>query len=354
MLKSIGMVTAVALVPVLQTLPGRAAVSATFPGVQPQLAADGQRVYVAFGLKDTISVARSEDAGETFQPPVTLPVSGRLSLGMHRGPRVAATSSAVLVTAISGAKGGGADGDVLLYRSTDRGTSWSTPVVVNDVAGAAREGLHAMSADSAGLVVVAWLDLREKGTRMYAAVSRDHGVTWAPDALVYASPSGSVCECCHPSIAIDAHGGVAIMFRNHVDGNRDMYVARSTSSGRFVNAIKVGTGSWPLNACPMDGGGLAFSADGLVAAWRRDTDVFLTTPQAPERRLGAGRDPAIATAGAHVDVAWTGQSGVQLARDGRQPALAGAGRFPALLAFPDKTLLAVENQGTIEIRAIPR
>lgn len=354
MLKSIGIGIAVALVAILQTLVGRAALSATFPGVQPQLAANGQRVYIVFGLKDTISVARSENGGETFQPPVTLPVSGRLSLGMHRGPRVAATSSAVLVTAVAGAKGGGADGDVLLYRSTDRGTSWAPPIVINDVAGAAREGLHAMSADSAGLVVVAWLDLREKGTRIYAAVSRDHGTTWAPDALVYASPSGSVCECCHPSIAIDAQGGVAIMFRNSVGGNRDMYVARSTSAARFANATKVGTGSWPLNACPMDGGGLSVSTDGLVAAWRRDTDVFLTTPQAPERRLGAGRDPAIATAGAHVDVAWTGPSGLQLARDGGQPTSIATGRFPALLAFPGKTLLAFENQGTIEVRAISR
>ena len=354
MLKSIGMVIAVGLVAVLQTLPGRAAVSTTFPGVQPQLAAYGQRVYLVFGLKDTISVARSDNAGETFQPPVALPVSGRVSLGMHRGPRVAVTPSAVIVTVIAGAKGGGADGDVLLYRSTDRGASWTPPIVVNDVAGAAREGLHAMSADGTGLVVVAWLDLREKGTRIYAAVSRDHGATWAPDALVYASPSGSVCECCHPSIAIDAQGGVALMFRSYVDGNRDMYVARSTSTGRFANATKVGTGSWLLNACPMDGGGLSFSADGLVAAWRRDTDVFLTTPEAPERRLGPGRDPAIAAAGTHVDVAWTGPAGLQLARDGRQPTLAGAGRFPALLAFPDKTLLAFENQGTIEVRAIPR
>jgi hypothetical protein len=313
----------------------------------------GSRVYLAFGSDNTIGVSRSDDGGNTFQSPVRLPVSGRMSLGMHRGPRVAATTSTVLVTAVIGAKGGGADGDVLLYRSGDRGTSWGVPTVINDVPGSAREGLHAMAANAAGLVVVAWLDLRDKGTRIYSAISRDHGATWAPDALVYASPSGSVCECCHPSIATNSQG-VAVMFRNSVGGNRDMYVAKTYSDGRFASAAKVGSESWPLNACPMDGGGIGFSTSGLVAAWRRDTSVFLTTPQAPERRLGPGRDPAIATAGTHVDVAWSGPSGLQLVRDGGQPVPVGAGRFPALLAFPDRTVLAFENEGVVEVRTSRR
>ena len=163
---------------------------ASFAGVQPQLAAGGGAVYVTFAAADAISVARSTDAGATFTTPVILPGAGKLALGRHRGPRVAATRDAVIVAAIAGARGGGADGDVVLYRSVDRGRTWSPSTVINDVPGAAREGLHALAANDAGLVVVAWLDLRDKGTRLYAATSRDHGATWSPDALVYASPSG--------------------------------------------------------------------------------------------------------------------------------------------------------------------
>jgi hypothetical protein len=333
---------------------GRAAAPAGFQGIQPQLAAAASRVYLVFAHDNTIRVARSDDAGETFEQPVRLPVSGRMAVGMHRGPRIAATSSAVLVTAVIGAKGGGADGDVLLYRSGDRGTTWAPPIVLNDAVGAAREGLHAMEATSRGLVVVAWLDLRDKGTRIYAAVSRDHGATWAPDVLVYASPSGSVCECCHPSVAIDGQDRVAVMFRNSVNGNRDMYVVTRAADGRFGAAVKMGIGSWPLNACPMDGGGIGVGASGLVAAWRRDDNVFLTTPQDPERRLGDGRDPVLATTGSHYDVAWSSPGGLVLARNGGQPVVVGAGRFPALLAFEDKTILAFENQGAVEVRAIRR
>lgn len=326
----------------------------SLPGVQPQLAALDDRVYLAFGLGDTIGVARSDDRGETFRTPTRLPLSGRLSLGMHRGPRVVATNSAVLVTAVAGAKRGGADGDVVLFRSRDHGTSWAAPVVINDVAGSAREGLHALAARPSGLVVIAWLDLRAGGTRIFAAVSRDHGATWAQDVLVYASPGGSVCECCHPSVAIDRDGRIAVMFRNNLDGNRDMYVVRSTGEGKFANATKLGSSSWLLNACPMDGGGLAVAEDGILAAWRREDGIFLSSGQIPEQRLGTGRDPAIAATGARHDIVWSSSAGIMLVRDGGEAVRVAPGRFPAILALKEKSVLAWEDQGTVLIRAIPR
>jgi hypothetical protein len=331
-----------------------ATASVVFSGVQPQLAAVGERVYLVFGRGAGISVARSLDAGETFSAPASLPVSGKLALGMRRGPRVAATQNAVLVTAVVGARGGGADGDVVAYRSTDGGSTWAAPVVVNDVPGAAREGLHAMAASPGGLVVIAWLDLRERGMRLYTAVSRDHGATWLPDALVYASPSGSICECCHPSVGIDEDGRIAIMFRNNLDGNRDMFVVRSGDARTFGSATKVGTRSWTLNACPMDGGGVALGDEGMVAAWRREDGIFLSTAAIAEQRVGTGRDPVVAQSGARRDLAWSSAAGIALMRNSAEPMLLGAGRFPTILAFPNKTVVAWEDKGSITLRAVPR
>ena len=332
------------------------AISATavLAGVQPHLAAVGERVFLTFGRGNVVSVASSSDGGETFSPPSELLVPGKLSLGMRRGPRVAATNNAVLVAAVAGAKGGGADGDVLLYRSTNSGQTWSAPVAINDVPGSAREGLHAIAASPSGLVVVAWLDLREKGTRIYAAVSRDHGATWAPDTLVYASPSGTVCQCCHPSIAISPDGRVSIMFRNSLAGDRDMYLAESKDGVAFPSATKLGTGSWVLSACPMDGGAVAFSAAGVVSTWRREGDVFLAAGHEPERRLGAGRDPVVGQFQNRQDLAWSTSEGVVLARDGGVPLSLGRGRFPSLVSLPEKTVIAWEQEGQVMVRAIPR
>ena len=332
----------------------------SFAGVQPQLAAGGGAVYLTFAAADAISVARSTDAGATFTTPVILPSAGKLALGRHRGPRVAATRDAVIVAAIAGARGGGADGDVVLYRSVDRGRTWSPSIVINDVPGTAREGLHALTANDAGLVIVAWLDLRDKGTRVYAATSRDHGATWSPDALVYASPSGSICECCHPSVAIDDGDGVAVLFRNHVDGRRDMYVVRSRDGATFGLAVKQGTGSWPLDACPMDGGAIAAAGGTVHTVWRRGTTIYAAATAAgaaasgPETALGDGRDAVLAIAGGRIDAAWTGAAGVQLRQHGRAPLALGPGGFASLLAFPDRTVAAIEHQGRVAVHVVER
>ncbi|MEO6221631.1 MAG: sialidase family protein [Vicinamibacterales bacterium] len=325
-----------------------------FQGVQPQLAKLGNRVFLAFGQDNVISVLSSADGGQTFGQAVELKVPGRVSLGMHRGPRIAATGTTVIVSVVAGGKGGGADGDVLLYRSTNSGATWSAPVVINDVPGAPREGLHAMAATPAGLVTLAWLDLREKGTRIYTAVSRDHGVTWSRDNLAYESPSGSVCECCHPSAAINNGGMMALMFRNNVDGNRDMYVSRSRDWMSFSPPQKSGAGSWPLNACPMDGGAVVFQRTDVISVWRRENDVYLATLGKPEKRIGAGRDPAIDRLGEHQDIAWSSPTGMMLMRDDHEAIKVGDGRFPAIASLEQRTIVAWESQGAVKILSVAR
>jgi hypothetical protein len=333
---------------------------ATFTGVQPQLAAGGGAVYVTFAAGDVISVARSTDAGATFASPVALPEAGRLALGKRRGPRIAATAQAVVVAAVAGARGGGADGDLVLYRSTDQGRTWTAPIVVNDVPGAAREGMHGLAANAAGIVVLAWLDLRQKGTRIYAAVSRDHGVTWSPDRLAYTSPSGSVCECCHPSVAVGDDGRVAVMFRNPLEGRRDMYVIQSRDGAVFGPPVKQGTGSWPLEACPMDGGAIAIDATGTHAVWRREATIFASTtatraPESgPEQPLGIGRDPVVARLDQRVDMAWTGPGGIVVRQAGGASTTLGPGGFASLVALPAHTLVAYEHQGRVAVHVVRR
>jgi BNR repeat-like domain len=337
---------------------------ATFTGVQPQLAAGGGAVYVTFAAGDVISVARSTDAGATFASPVALPEAGRLALGKRRGPRVAATAQAVVVAAVAGARGGGADGDLVLYRSTDQGRTWTAPIVVNDVPGAAREGMHGLAANASGVVVLAWLDLRQKGTRIYAAVSHDHGATWSPDRLVYTSPSGSVCECCHPSVAVADDGRVAVMFRNHLEGRRDMYVVESrdgaTLGAPLGAAVKQGRGSWLLEACPMDGGAVAVGAGVTNAVWRREATLYATVTRAPsvvtdpEVELGPGRDPVVARHDQRVDMAWTGPDGIVVRQAGGASTTLGPGGFASIVAMADHTLVAYEHQGRVAVHVVKR
>jgi len=187
-------------------------------------------------------------------------------------------------------------------------------------------------------MVAAWLDLRSHGTQVYAAMSRDAGVTWSQDQMVYQSPSGSICECCHPSVAVSATGEIAVMFRNRLAGARDLYLVRSEDAGRtFGSALKLGQGTWPLEACPMDGGALAFGADDrLITVWRRGDDVLLAQPGGNEQRLGTGRDPALAVSGDGTRYAvWRSDEGLVIV-DSRKPEtrpLSAGAQAPVLLAL---------------------
>lgn len=324
---------------------------------QPQLATDRRVVTVAFGAGDTVYFAGSTDRGQSFSSPVVVARSGKLSLGMHRGPRIAVTPQAIVVSAIVGEKGRGADGDLLSWRSTDGGRSWSAGRRVNDVPGSAREGLHAMSYGG-GVLFATWLDLRAKGTRLYGAASKDGGQSWSANRLVYESPSGSVCECCHPSVAVDGQGRVSVMFRNAVEGARDLYLVRSADGGRtFGQAEKLGQGTWPLNACPMDGGGVALNAKGEpVTAWRRAKEVYTAALGRAEQLVGLGKDPAIAVSRRGTYVVWTTGSGLQALVPGQpEPvALSPEGGGSQLLTLPDGSVLAAwERKGLLEFRVLP-
>jgi hypothetical protein len=258
-----------------------------FPGAkEPQLAlVDGSKIGLTFGAEDGLYFTSANVADLKFSEPVKIGSAGKLALGMRRGPRIASAGSKVVVSAVYGQQGKGQDGDLLAWTSDDKGRTWKGPSPISDDAGAAREGLHGMAASTSGRFGCAWLDLRNGKTEIWFSESKD-GSTWSKNRMVYRSSTGSVCECCHPSVAYNGDTAY-VMFRNSVSGFRDMYLASSQPDGSFLTATKLGTGTWQLNACPMDGGALS-SAGGLRTVWRRDQTIYACEPGKPEVAIGEG------------------------------------------------------------------
>ena len=314
---------------------------------QPQLAIDPSgTVHAVYGANNRIFYSRLPQGDKSFQSPVALPTTGVISLGMRRGPRIAVAGKSICVSIIGGQQGKGRDGDLLAFHSTDGGQDWSGPVPVNDIAASAREGLHAMAAGPNEQLCCVWLDLRSKKTEIFAAVSVDGGATWGQNRLVYRSPDGSVCECCHPSVAFDARGTLHVMWRNSLADARDMYLVNSSDGGKtFGEATKLGTGTWPLKACPMDGGFLAISPQGKVTTtWRRDNQIFLARPEESEQQLGIGRQPWIAATSSGSHILWVSQrNGKLLYLAPRQKApveLSNTANDPVIVAGADGSVTA--------------
>jgi len=307
---------------------------------QPQMAAGQGKVVMTFGAGKAIYFTASADGGRSFSAPVKVADAGALALGHHRGPRVAMVPGAVVISAVTGEKPG--SGELRAWRSVDGGRTWAPAGVINDTSGAAREGLHAMAADGRGNLFAVWLDLRARGTRLYGARSSDGGRRWGRNVEIYASPSGTICQCCDPSLAFDETGRVWVMWRNVVDGARDLYVTSSRDGAHFEAARKIGRGTWKLDACPMDGGGITAGDGGAITAWRRERAVYVARDMGPERMAGTGRDVAIAETAHGPFVAWSRGGGLEVLRPGAASAepLAVNGSFVSLTALPEGGVLA--------------
>jgi hypothetical protein len=208
-----------------------------------------------------------------------------------------------------------------------------------------------MAADSEGHLALAWLDDRTPGgKRLFGAFSNDAGAHWSKNALLYESPSGSICECCAPSLAALGHGEFAVMWRNSVAGSRDLYTMRIRDGKPAGEAAKSGSGTWKLNACPMDGGGLAVRDGALLAAWRRDHDVYFAEPGKAEVKLGTGMDVGFAVNAKGAYAVWTSPKGIEAhVPDSQAPVhISDAGAFATLAALPDGGILAAwEEHGAI-------
>lgn len=212
-----------------------------------------------------------------------------------------------------------------------------------------------MAAGAQGEIAAVWLDLRGTGTKLYGSYSNDDGATWSKNILIYESPEGTICQCCDPSIAFAGKHRFQIMFRNVLAGARDMYLANWDLKGQVASPRKLGNGSWNLNACPMDGGGLALRDGSSVAAWRRDQTVYLGEPGQPEIALGEGKDVALALSRGGSYVAWVDKSGVEVysSRTKAISRLSDTGSFATVTTTSNGSVLAAwEQNGEIHVRTI--
>ena len=311
-------------------------------GQMPNLSKDySGNVHLVYGSGDSILYSYSSNNGKSFSSPSLIAIVPALAASHMRGPQIATTSNGLVITACNNM------GNIFSF-TKDQSGSWSQATRVNDVDTIAKENLMALSADGNTAFAV-WLDLRDGHNKIYGARSTDGGKSWSKNMLVYASPDTTVCECCKPSVAVKGKD-VFVMFRNWLNGNRDLYLIQSTDGGNtFGQAQKLGNGSWALNGCPMDGGSLVISKNGNVeTVWNRKGTIYACEPGKEEKKLGEGKNCTMESVNGKNIYAWVeGGNIIVLKPQGMKKNL-GKGQLPVLKAVNNEHILCVwENDKQI-------
>lgn len=309
---------------------------------------DTGTVHLVFGQDSIIYYTTASEKTAHVSQPLVVAILPGLVAGAKRGPQLALTDQFIVITAVNRV------GDIFAY-SLDRKTGrWSPATRINDVPEIAKEGFQAVAGATAGVFHAAWLDLRDdRQNKLVGATSTDGGRTWSANQVIYRSPEGTVCECCRVSMAVSGED-IYVQFRNSLGGSRDMFLVHSADGGKtYTPAQKLGTGTWKLNACPMDGGAVVLTATGQpLTVWRRENTLFTCQPGQPEQAFGTGRNVTLSQSSTASVVAWDEGGTVWIKVNDKAPVSLGAGQIPSL-AISGRTVFCVwEAQGQVVLKRV--
>jgi len=167
--------------------------------------------------------------------------------------------------------------DLVLSVSVDGGRSFAAPLKINDDEKPASHGMHSLTVDTNGRIIVAWLDERnikadhtenmasalfhhedvEPNSEVFYSTSDDGGKTFTPNKKI----ASDVCPCCKTFLAAGDDGTVYMSWRQVLKGDyRHIAVASTADGGKtFSNAVIVSDDQWQLNACPISGAAIVSS-----------------------------------------------------------------------------------------------
>ena len=311
-------------------------------GQMPNIVKDNSgNFHLVYGNGDSVLYSYSSDHGKTFSAPSLISIIPKLAASHTRGPQIASTDNGLTVTACNEM------GDIFSF-AKDQSGKWSEGARVNDVDTVAKENLMALDGDGDNAFAI-WLDLRDKHNKIFGAKSMDGGKNWSKNMMIYASPDITVCECCKPSVQVKGNN-IYVMFRNWMNGNRDLYLIQSSDYGNtFGQAQKLGTGSWALKGCPMDGGGIVINKDGNPeTVWNRKGVIYACEPGKEEKKLGEGKNCTIESVNGKNVYAWVEDGEIIILKPRGMKKNLGKGHLPVIKAINNEHVLCIwENDKQI-------
>jgi hypothetical protein len=257
-------------------------------GIQPQVFEQDGIVHLLYFTGDPgggdLNYVRSLDYGRSFSKPVRVnsQPGSVMATGNVRGGQLALGANGRIHVAWIGSgsalpRGASNSAPVLYTRLNDAGTAFEPQRSVSQLSWGADGGT--LAADSMNNVFVFWHaqppgGKGENTRRVWMARSSDGGRSFANETAVNDETTG-VCGCCGMRAFAAADGTIRVLYRSATDTvHRDMYLLTSRDSGHTFEAAKVS--EWNIGACVMSTEAFAPSANGMLAAWETEKQVYFS------------------------------------------------------------------------------
>lgn len=261
--------------------------------------------------------ARSPDGGKSWEQPVT--ITDDSAFGSHNFHALHIARDGTIYAAWLDGRSG--QSHAFATRSEDGGKTWAPnhPIATSEACPCCRT---ALATAPGGVVYAAWRAVLPGNIReVVVARSNDRGSTWSTPVRVQ-TDNWQVDACPHagPALAVDSNERLHVTWWSGKEGDAGVFYARSDDGGKsFTDVTPLGTAEFSQPAHVQ----LAIGDSGVVAvAW---DDGTLQTPRialrisrdggsrfAPVRYISAeGRAasfPVLAMNGNELTVAWTEQS----------------------------------------------
>ncbi len=279
------------------------------------------------GVKDGIvTVDQSSDKGRSFSQAKKLNTKPqKIGTDGDARPKIAIGPEGNLYVTWTQGLAKPYTGYIWFARSTDKGKTFSTPVIVHQDRAEITHRFDALTVAENGRVYVAWVDKRNlvaakaqnkpyDGAAIYYAYSDDGGASFSQEQKL----ADSSCECCRIAITTNATGNAVAMWRHLFDGGvRDHAIAKFADKP-VTDVKRASFGGWKIDACPHHGPAIARGGDwGWHMAWfdggdkaglfyaRMDGEAWVSSPA---KRFGnveqqAGH-PALMSQGEQVWLVW--------------------------------------------------
>jgi hypothetical protein len=247
-------------------------------GIQPQVVEQDGTVHLLYFSGEPehgdLTYVQSRDYGRTFSQPLKVNSNpgSAMAVGNMRGGQLAIGRNGRVHVAWYGSSAGK---QMLYARLNDSGTAFEPER--NLIASARGIDGGTVAADAQGDVFVFWHaplpgKTGEENRRVWMAKSTDDGKTFAPETVASDQPIG-VCGCCGIRAFVSSDGTLRVLFRSATETvHRDMYLLTSKDRGRTFASQKVA--EWNIGACVMSTEAFAQSANGTLAAWETEKQVY--------------------------------------------------------------------------------